>query len=69
MRPLPWWVDTGGMSDRDVFLARLHHRLRLAAGDPVPEDYYRRVGHPFLNTPRGLILRPSLVRHHQTTGL
>lgn len=52
-------IDT----DTEVYLSRLRFRLHVKA---VPEEYYQHVGHPFINTPTGPILRPSLSYHHHT---
>lgn len=51
------------MSDTEVYLSRL--KFRLNTGE-VPEEYYHAVGHPFINTPSGPILRPSLSRRAHT---
>lgn len=45
------------VSDLEVYLSRLRYRLHSAN---VPEAYYRQQGHPFIDTPHGRILRPSL---------
>lgn len=54
------------MSDLDVYLSRLQFRLHTTH---VPEAYYRHNGHPYLDTPYGRILRPSLAHRGTHSGL
>lgn len=51
--------------DLDVYMSRLRFRLHLLT---VPESYFRYAGHPYINTPHGRVLRPSL-SHHAHTGI
>lgn len=50
------------VTDTEIYLSRLRFRLHGA----VPEEYFRYAGHPFINTPSGPVLRPSLSRRVHT---
>ena len=53
------------MKDLDVYMSRLRFRLRSLT---VPESYFKTMGHPYINTPNGRVLRPSLT-HHSHMGI
>lgn len=50
--------DMAPNQDLDLYLSR----LRLHFHGKVPKGYFKRAGHPFISTPAGLVLRPSLNR-------
>lgn len=45
------------MGELSTYMIRLRIRLNRVE---VPESYFTRAGHPYLSTPHGRILRPSL---------
>jgi len=54
------------VNELSTYMTRL--RIRLNRVD-IPESYFREAGHPYLATPNGRVLRPSLSHSLHSTGI
>jgi hypothetical protein len=55
-----------GTDELSTYMTRLRIRLNRAN---IPERYFMERGHPWINTPKGRILRPSLGHAFHGTGV